>query len=266
MLLKSAINHYSIAASTHVNHAVAVHLPYLCPFIMVAEFPRSGGNWIRDMLGDCLQLPVPRFSKLPITFNALAHSHLPTPIKKTKAVYILRDGRDVFVSHYWKSVNGVLSDNLTLKSTILSKHPSLKKLISDNNANHKELMQAFYQEWRVRPMGCPLNWGAHVSTWLAPQPSSLTVIRYEDMHVNPHETLCQAVQSLNGNKVKDEVLSFAVHRNSFKEKTGRLSGEGDNKSNRRRGIVGDWKNSFTDDLSRSFSKDFSDALAIGGYD
>lgn len=264
-MFNSLLAHYSIALSANINHIVAAKFSSICPFIMVSEFPRSGGNWIRDMLGDCLQIPVPRFSKFPITFSALAHSHFPTPITKTTAVYILRDGRDVFVSHYWKSVNGVISNNSAIKKSILSKHPCLKSVINKSDVNHTQLMSIFYDEWKIRPMGSKLNWGDHVNRWLNCDAPSLVIIKYEDMRINPHQSLFESIKKLTNKDIDSDTIEFVIQRNSFKSKTGRLNGEVDNKSNRRRGIVGDWKNVFTEELLKKFHSDFSEALALGGY-
>lgn len=214
-----------------------------------------------------MQMPVPRFSKLPITFSALAHGHFPTPITEAPAVYILRDGRDVFISHYWKCVNAVLSDNATVRASTLSKHPSLESIVDASEKNVSQNMAHFYKEWKVRPMGSRVNWGEHVSKWLGTQSSapSLSVIKYEDMHQNPHKTLANAVMTLTGQVLDEKIVRFAIERNSFKAKTGRQSGEGNNQANRRRGVVGDWKDVFTETLSKEFYHDFSEPLAMGGY-
>lgn len=261
----SSISYYSIGISSYINHLVASKYSEICPFIMVAEFPRSGGNWIRDMLGDCLQLPVPRFSKLPITFSGLVHSHFPTPITKIPAVYIIRDGRDVFVSHYWKSVNGVISDNLNVRKSIISKHPSLKNVVNKSNINHSELMLSFYEEWKIRPMGSRLNWGKHVTRWLQSESSHLVVIKYEEMITDSFLTLSESVSKLTGTEINHDTIEFAIKRNSFEAKTGRTRGDVDNTSNKRSGVAGGWKKTFCPVLTEKFHQDFGEALKICNY-
>ncbi len=252
-----------IGISAHTNHFVARHMPSMCPFIMVSEFPRSGGNWIRDMLGDCLQLPVPRFSLLPMTFSGLGHSHSALPIEKIPSVYVVRDGRDVFISHFWKAVNGIRFGNNAVKSRILKIHPSLQ-YIDLEDENH--VMKVFYEEWKRRPIGSKEDWGTHINSWLNRNSKALIIIRYEDMRREPEETLNNALQKLTNKELDDYIIEFSIQRNSFIAKTGRLNGDINNTSNRRSGNVGGWKKDLSDELKQSFEIDFGTALREAGYD
>lgn len=55
------------------------------------------------MLGDALQLPVLRFSRLPATFPSIVHNHDYRVLGGHRSVYVLRDGRDV-LSHMDKTI------------------------------------------------------------------------------------------------------------------------------------------------------------------
>jgi hypothetical protein len=252
-----------IVASAYVNHAYARRFPRSCPFIVVAEFPRSGANWTRDMLGDCLQLPVPRFSLFPISFPALVHSHSARPITGAPAVYVLRDGRDVLVSHFWKSVNGARSARAAVRRRVLQLHPSMRDLSPGQEAVS---MEAFYEEWRRRPMGSRKNWGDHVTAWLGSGSPRLTVVRYEDLHLRPKEALATAVGQLSARAVEEYVIECAIARNAFERKSGRPSGVVDNASNLRSGKAGAWRAALPDPLKERFRADFGKALELAGYD
>ena len=107
--MKSAIRQYMIGVSSYSNHLIASKLPGLCPFILVCEFPRSGGTWIRDMLGDTLQLPVTRYSLLPVTCHELVHSQFNSSVNRSLLVSVVNDVRDGCLSHFPTAVTTVLT-------------------------------------------------------------------------------------------------------------------------------------------------------------
>ncbi len=258
--MNSTLKHWMIGASSLVNHVVATRFPDACPFILVCEFPRSGANWIRDMIGDALQMPVPRFSLLPITFSSLVHSHFVKPARKSPVVYVVRDGRDVFVSHFHKTLNAVRSGTPAQRRRTLQLHRSMQSVAAEGS--QEDGMRAFYEEWRQRPVGSRVNWGEHVSGWLNERTPNVHVVRYEDMLKSPHETLKSVAHRLGASEVDDRVIDFAVQRNSFEFKTGRMPGEVDNNQNRRSGRAGGWQESLPSDLQERFISDFGDVITL----
>ena len=261
--MKSTLRQSMIGLSSLINHTVAANMPDACPFILVCEFPRSGANWIRDMIGDALQLPVPRFSLLPITFSSLVHSHFVKPVRKAPVVYVVRDGRDVFVSHYYKAWNAATQGPPSQQRRTVKFHHSLA--IDDPGRSLNDKLLAFYQEWKSRPIGSRVSWGTHVETWLQDSSANVHVVRYEDMLKNPETTLKEVAQGLAGDEIDDSVISFAVKRNSFEFKTGRKPGEADNSANRRSGRAGGWREALPLELQEEFLTDFSGALRLAGY-
>lgn len=258
--MKSTLKQWMIGVSSLVNHEVATRFPDLCPFILVCEFPRSGANWIRDMIGDSLQMPVPRFSLLPITFSSLVHSHFAKPARKSPVVYVVRDGRDIFVSHYHQTLYAVRFGTPAQRRRAIRFHRSMQSTAS--GVSLEDGMRAFYEEWRRRPLGSRVNWGEHVSGWLVERTPNIHVVRYEDMLKSPHETLRSVVQDLGASEIDENVIDFAVQRNSFEYKTGRKPGEVDNNQNRRSGSAGGWREALPHDLQDLFISDFGDAITL----
>jgi len=253
----------AMGVANHVDTLIARRFGDRCPFVLVAEFPRSGGNWIRDVLSDVLQIPVSRRNLLPTTTYALVQSHTASPIQRGPCVYNLRDGRDVLVSHFWHSLNSIRAGPPAARRRLAQLHPSLARL---NRAPSDANLRAFYEEWRVRPAGARASWGQHVGRWLSVDNPKLCVLRYEDLLERPHDALAGIAEKLTGAIPQSYVLEFAVRRNAFETKTGRKPGEILNTDRRRSGRVGGWRDELPTDLQRRFTDDFGEALALAGYE
>lgn len=263
---RGRLSRYAVALSARANYMRALKWPSQIPYIMLTEFPRSGGNWIRDMMGDALQLPVPRFSRFPITFAAIAHNHDHRLLSNGDAIYVLRDGRDVFMSHLDKTIYAFVDGTPALRRRLLRIHPSLKVLDKDKAAREDVDMEKFYAEWKVRPMGSRVNWGRHVAPWIDCTSSRLVRIRYEDMRSVPETTLARAVSRFSDTAVPEETVRFAVERNSFRAQTGRDPGQIEASSTKRQGIAGAWKSQMPTEIVALFHNDFGKVLEQAGYD
>jgi hypothetical protein len=71
------------------------------PFYYVCEYPKSGGTWLAQMVGDCLQVPFPRYSVFPIGCEAVILNHWRYDPRLRRVFYIYRDGRDVMTSFFF---------------------------------------------------------------------------------------------------------------------------------------------------------------------
>lgn len=251
-------------ATAHTNDATARLLKERAPYFFVAEFPRSGGNWLRGMIGDALQLPVPRFSILPVTFKAVLQTHSHRPIHGVPTIYLVRDGRDVLLSHFYKALNSVRHGNAMVKSRVLQHHPSLARC-DEAERQDSEALPAFYAEWRERSAGSKVSWGKHVRAWTSSPDARTLVTRYEDLVVDAGGALARVTQHL-GAACPEYVLDFAVRRNSFAAQTGRKPGEVDNASNRRAGSPGIWRRELPDAIAAAFVTDFGEELNMMGYE
>lgn len=262
---RSTLDRIMIAVSARLNYERALRFPATARFIMMTEFPRSGGNWIRDMLGDALQLPVPRFSTCPISFESIVHNHDHRVLERVRSIYVYRDGRDVFLSHFHKSVTTVERSPALVRRRVLRLHPSLRPLLEGADRSAVDL-ERFYAEWKGRAVGSRVNWGRHVGPWLTARPPATVFVRYEDMRTRPYETLALAAGTLNGGPIRDAVIRFAVDRNSFEAQTGREAGVTDNSSTKRQGLVRGWERDLDPAIATQFTRDFGDVLQLAGYE
>lgn len=254
-----------VAASARINYEWALRRPGQPPFYMLTEFPRSGGNWIRDLMADVLQLPAPRFSRFPITFRSIVHNHDHRPTDHP-TIYALRDPRDVFLSHFHKTVAAARKNGPAIRQKVLARHPSLGPLLAnvpDGAPIHPDL--SFYDEWIVRSLGARVSWPSHVRAFLSPTRDNVVVIRYEDMMTDGHATLTRAVTDLCGRAPEPDVVAFALMRNAFARQAGRKPGETDNTATKRQGIAGAWRRDLPESLVERFARDMAEVLTLAGY-
>lgn len=262
---RSRLARLAVGATARLHFEWALRRPAAVPWGMVVDFPRSGANWVRDMLGDALQLPVPRFPRLPVTHPALLHNHDHRPLRGVPAAYVVRDGRDVFLSHFDKAATTYAKAPPAARRRAAQLHPSLRALDRRGDFGDVDLLE-FYGEWARRPLGSRAVWGRHVSGWIRAAAPSTVVVRYEDMLARPEETLAAAAARLAGRDLPPWVVEFAVRRNSFEAQTGRRPGEVDRTSTKRRGTAGAWRTELPPEIQARFLADFAEALALAGYE
>lgn len=174
---------------------------------------RSDGNWNRDMLLDALQMPVPCYSRFPITFKAIIHSNDFRPTDHPTAC-ILRDPQGVFISNFYKTTVTWLHKPTSLSWRILKLHSSLCE-VQDANDTTRELMIAFYPEWLRRPLGSQLSWPRYMRAFLKTVRSNVITLRYEDMQTYPIFCLGGAVEKLTDAPENPDVIAFSVRSNEF---------------------------------------------------
>lgn len=79
--------------------------------------------------------------------------------------------------------------------------------------------------------------------WRAQRPEHIVTIRYEALTASPRETLAQAVAFL-GADADPAVLDACLAAADFEARSGRARGVADPSAFRRKGVVGDWRETF----------------------
>ena len=226
----------------------------------LVSFPRSGSTWIRYLLTnmiwnrdvltatvvrvipgvhlrrdrDLVRVPPPRLLK----------SHCPLNPRYPRVVYIVRDGRDVAVSYYYRRVThgfvyGSFSPFLTA-----------------------------FLDGRVGSQG---TWQDHVEGWLLRRSEQvpLLLVRFEDLKADTGGQLARLSDFLNisyGQKDLEEAIrsaSFSNMRQMEEARRPRLD-ESD-KFATRKGIVGDWRHHFSAQDEALFWEKAGDAMRLAGY-
>lgn len=233
--------------------------------VFLTSFPKSGKTWLRFMLirllaGKDLDLGLQdRYYSPPVGWHVGGYQLLPNngrlimthemyrPGYK-RAIYIVRDGRDAAVSHYWH-----------YKRT----------------SGHEIEFSDFLEGYLVGLWSGYGTWHQHVQGFLnspTNQSGNLLLIKYEDMKRDIHRELTRACHFLKA-EVSPEEITSAIEASSLEKmrKAEQNSAsvlhmeKGAKIPVVRKGIVGDWKNQFSQSDLERFAEVAEPAMQLAGY-
>ena len=157
-------------------------------------------------------------------------------LPKARLIGIVRDGRDVFISwcfyREWKAGNSRFNPDGSIRHDYLRQQAAAWSEYAEHYHN--------------------LRTEAHI-------------IRYEDLSARPRAIMKSVFDRLDV-ACSSSTLERIVEQTSFKKVSrGRDRGEEDRQSHFRKGVVGDWKNYFSDDDLAIFLDIAGDSLEKWGY-
>jgi len=227
--------------------------------VFFASYPRSGSTWLRFLLFDSLvgepsgfqsvnqAIPDVKLHKdgLPLMPGGgrLIKTHEVYHPEYRRAVYLVRDPRDVALSEYaYQTALGLVNDNLD------------------------DYVQKFVTRG-VNPFAC---WRDHVESWLSAPlgPEQLLIIRFEDLRADSFQTLVQIVEFLgltpDETRIRAAIANNTVEKMRAKEKETpqRASAKG---RFIRSGSAGGWRNSLSPAQVQFFGQHAADAMERLGY-
>ena len=181
-----------------------------------------------------------------------------------KVIHILRDGRDVAVSlmhHFWrlaKDKGGIFDLNLEelAKRDAYIEDPQ-SFLRSGNGIFSEELLRQMAVRWSRRVSKASRDG----STIFGP---NFFQLRYEDLLANPEEALKSMFVFLGAND-DDDVVKRCIEDNRFEKLAQRQQGDEDSGSFYRKGVIGDWRNVFTEHDRQIYKEIAGDTLQQMGY-
>jgi hypothetical protein len=243
----------------------------------LASYPRSGSTWLRFILFETLCGENAGFRKIEDRLPEI-HTHrgaLPVlpgggRLIKTheqyrddykKAVFLIRDVRDVFLSAFAGcTANGLVP------------------LVSKGDID--SFLESFLQG-RALTMG---SWHQHTRSWLdspLARNGNLLVVRYEELRRNPEQRVAQILQFL-GITPDAQAIGRAIENNSLqrmraKEDSAKKAGEQSILLGRRnspeeqmrfvrQGAVGGWREKLTDAQVRLIEQHAGETLVAAGYE
>jgi hypothetical protein len=231
--------------------------------VFLASYQRSGSTWLRFLLCEALAKQAADFSNVkclipdvreyrrgPLLLNGgrLIKTHEPYRREYKKAIYVVRDPRDVAISLYEFDRPGRDFDNF-VRSFVRGK---------------------------ASPHG---TWHRNVGSWLSSplaENGNLLVIKYEALRLDTQGTLALILRFLGVTADKEAVCSAVANndlqRMRAKEDRARASGvevSGESIRSKGRGVrkgsIGEWHERLTQNQARLIEDHAGDLLASLGY-
>jgi hypothetical protein len=248
------------AFSQRITWFLGTRFPETIPLVFVVGHPKSGTTWASQLVADYMQLPFPRHFILPIGFPAVVHGHMGVWDTYPRAVYVVRDPRDVMVSWYFHGLRlGTLwhrrreqdrsDDGMAGRDSVVA---DLPEYIED----HMRRGSRFRQK---------MNWAEHVQTYLDRRHDRVALLRYEELLRNGAEHLAQAVRVLTGEPADMERVHGAINRFSFQKQAKRRQGTEDRSSFLRKGAAGDWQGYFSREAAEVLDHYCGEVMLRMGY-
>ena len=226
--------------------------------VFIVSYPKSGNTWLRFLLANLLKLPgeeidfhtVHRYipevgeeedNSVNVMRPRIMKSHACKISEYPRIVYLIRDGRDVYVSYYFHR---------------------LKQLPPDTT----------FKKFIERQDHYPSTWGEHIESWLfrGSNPNML-IVRYEDLFRDILNQLKRIVGFI-GLELTERQLRIAIDNSSFEkmrrielEKGRRFKDKGPDLFIRS-GKPGDWKKYFGMEEKKIFKLRDGPTLNKLGYE
>ncbi|HXW99630.1 MAG TPA: sulfotransferase domain-containing protein [Candidatus Acidoferrales bacterium] len=245
--------------------------------VFMASYPRSGSTWLRFMLFEILSGEEPGFRKLEDRLPEIQHQRGKAPILpnggrliKTheqyrsdykRAIFLVRDVRDVLLSGYARAVEVGIAD-----------------LVSKGDLD--SFLMAFLQGSALQ-MG---SWQEHSRSYLdspLAKNGNLLVVKYEELRKNPEPRLRQILEFV-GITPNMQIIRKAIEDNTLaqmrkKEDNARKAGEtsillsphksaGEDGRFVRKGSVGGWRSKLSDAQIRLVDEYAGEIMDRLGYE
>lgn len=241
-----------------------VVINYLASFFNVYcinEYPKSGGTWVANMLGDALGVPVSRHRYPPLS-SSILHSHYKNIKNPNNVILVWRDGRDVMVSWYYHCLFDLQYDGVILNKEIVRKTKNVLRF-KDINAIDRNLPE--FIDYCFNTQSYPrFNWTEFVDYWYGRE--DVVQVFYEKIRREPVIELKKLYKSLVGKDLPDDDAEQIVNKYSFdNQKNNQRKILGVN-SFLRKGLVGNWRKHFNCESRKLFSDYAGESLIKLGYE
>jgi hypothetical protein len=259
------------------------------PTIFHITHHKAGSQWVAEVLKYCVAperivLPQPSVAHfLPdnlrpggvylTIYNARPRFETITksfrhPMHK---IVVIRDLRDTLVSLYFSlRYSHPVMDIVgyaRVRLAQMCEEEGLLYLLGAEAMQHMPRGQMLGATWDDQTERDLLDWTSRIAriqrSWIGAEDQLL--IRYEELVADEYNVF-QRIMDYCQIEVEPEYLRQVVKNNSFEARTGRKAGEEDIMIHQRKGIVGDWRNYFTDRVKAEFKARFNDVLIETGYE
>lgn len=244
-MINQSNNYFWFKLNGLLRYVLAHTATNFFPIYVVNEYPKSGGSWVSCMLSDVLNVPFPR-NRLPIFGSSILQGHMMHSWNMNNVLIVWRDGRDVLISLYYFS----LFENE--RGNARSFRQWRADLKFDDYDDIVKNLPVFIEYVNGKQRHPRFSWTNFGNRWADCE--HCVHVKYEDLRANPVDELSRIATQLSGHTFPLERISAIVEKHSFQRLSGRKPGEEDKKSFLRKGIVGDWRNHFSEEAKRLFDK------------
>ena len=230
-----------VAAAHYIKAPIKVGCIYPCIYLTKPNFEALLGSnlWLNYQRKE-LDLLGPPHIYLSNWFNFQQRNQKYLPF------VVIRDLRDALVSAYF--------------SFKISHRPPLTK---DSCKWREKLNQLDKQQGLLYIMNENLDhWASIQTSWLN---TEALVVKYEDLVADEYGVFEQIIDYCQIN-VKRQLLHEIIKSNSFEVMTGRQRGQENINAHQRKGVVGDWRNHFSEQVKGEFKQRFGEVLIKAGYE
>lgn len=228
----------------------------LLPLYIVNEYPKSGGTWLGLMLSESLSVPFSR-NRLPKLERSIFHGHYICSWNMKNVCVLWRDGRDVITSLYYHSLFKNEKGNHLLVDLVR------KDLQFKDYDDIKSNLPAFIEYIFTRAISPRFNWSEFVDAW---ENKKAVHVKYEDLRADTSGQLIRITSELGSKELTAIHAEEIAEKYSFEKMSGRKPGQQNSGSFMRKGIVGDWKNHFSQDARKIFDHYAGQQLIKLGYE
>ncbi|MGI0133845.1 MAG: sulfotransferase domain-containing protein [Candidatus Micrarchaeaceae archaeon] len=252
-----AIRSLSSRVTAEKRQIMVRTLSGVLPLFIVNEYPKCGGSWFGEMLGDALGVPFPRNQAPPLR-SCIMHGHYLNQKGLRNVIVIWRDGRDVMTSYYYHCYFKNDRNNGPLVGLMR------RELPFDDYEDVQANLPTFIERMLTRPIWPRFTWQKFVSRWYHHQ--GAIHVRYEDLLKSAAGELSRVIAELGRKTPPMERLSEIVEMHAFKRKAGRVPGAESKTSFLRKGVAGDWENYFKQEACEIFDHYAGEQLVALGYE
>ena len=193
-----------------IRHAMVHKIPgFGTPKIVLTEHPKSGGNWVCQMLTEYLGIPHVR-NRLPRRRRCIAHCHYLYVASANETIVMWRDGRDVIVSHYYH----LFHRRTTMPGWAEAQQKRLG--IKDARDVQRYLPKFIEYCFTDRPPQ-NMSWTSFVETWR--NRTGYVETKYEAMRENPIREMKKILQYFSVHTIDDAKLDSCISKFSFENVT-----------------------------------------------
>ena len=255
------------AVSTRLTRLVSAYFGDRLPMYVVAEFPRSGGTWLSNMMADYLRCPKVGPSIIPFACRCVVHNHWRFHKRIRRCVYLSRDGRDVMTSFYFHRLRLANPEFGDYSASAAERMDAILGKGYDAADTATNLPKFLRYEFEHPHSAGRHNWATHVREWFDSNGrDGILYMTYEQLLADPVNALRQCVEHVSPITADHRLLERTVEHYAMAKVTGRKQGEEDRGSFVRKGIAGDWKNHYGQEAAEVFQKYAGAELIALGYE